>query len=89
MLTKKIVEQHLEVYSPSDKQVNAIYMMARNLDDQEFKTKISSCSNMQDVFDTLRQNSSSDDYNDNYIDLRNYPNIPANVVKQWDIGTIS
>ena len=85
MVTRKQIREALERLDASEKQINAIIIKCKSLPSEkqdEALDYIDAADNLQDIFDYLREgdNQSSDE---DYIDLRDYPHIPTNAVKQY------
>lgn len=71
----------IEKFDPTEKQANRIYMLVRNMSQNEVRDIISTSETIQDIFDALKDVQPSNDF---YIDLRNYKNIPPNAIHQFD-----
>ena len=83
MILRKQIREALERLDASEKQISAIILKCKSLpsDKQDDALDyIESADNLQDIFDYFKGNDQEESY---YIDLRDYPHIPTNAVKQY------
>ena len=87
MITRKDIEEALDTadINASEKQINALAQMSKRSKkgESEIIKYIENAENIQSVFDYLTTEAGAPAVSD-YVDLRNYPNIPSNAKNQWD-----
>ena len=79
---RKRIKEALERLDATGKQINAIILKCKSLPPERQDEAIDYIENsysLQDIFDYFK----SDNQDESYIDLRDYPHIPTNAIKQY------